>query len=257
MTCVKSNSYIPRDELKPYVRLLVISESEEAATYKVLPGTEVVIGFQYSGKLYYKENNQEIPLSSSGLTGLRNSYRVFSNSENIGTVLVFFKEGAAPVFFKQPIHELFMESVSLDNFILRSELLILEEKLQEAKKDIEKIAIVEEFLISRMNQSLPDLLVLSAISFIYKSSGNIRIRELTEKLHISQSPLEKRFRQVVGTSPKKFASIVRFKNTIQHYNANNSLAALGYEAGYYDQAHFIKEFKNFTGESPEIFFSGM
>ena len=252
---MKSDIYIPRDELKPFIRIFVISESEKANTYKVLPGTEIVIGFQYSGKLSYRENDQEMPLSSSGLTGLRDSFRVFSHSNHIGSILVFFKEGGAPVFFKQPIHELFMESVSLDNFILRSELLILEEKLQETKKDIEKVNIVEEFLISRMNHSQPDLLVFSAISFIYQSKGNIRIKELTEKLHISQSPLEKRFRQAVGTSPKKFASIVRFKNTLQQYNANSSLTALGYEAGYYDQAHFIKEFKSFTGESPENFFS--
>ena len=76
---------------------------------------------------------------------------------------------------------------------------------------------------------------------------------LTE-LHISQSALEKRFRQIVGASPKKFASIVRFKNTIKTYDQNKSLTDLGYEAGFYDQAHFIKEFKHFTGDSPETFF---
>jgi AraC-like DNA-binding protein len=251
---LKFDTYIPRDILKPYIRILVISESEEANTYKVLPGTEIVIGFQYKGGLSYGENDREIPLSSAGLTGLNDSFRVFSNTANTGTVLVYFKEGAVLSFFKQPVHELFRESVSLDNFMLRSELLVLEEKLQESRKDPERISVIEEYLISRMNNTLPDLMVLSAISLIYKSKGNIRIRELMTKLHISQSPLEKRFRQVVGTTPKKFASIVRFKNTLHHYDAQNSLTELGYEAGFYDQAHFIKEFKNFTGESPEEFF---
>jgi AraC-like DNA-binding protein len=90
---------------------------------------------------------------------------------------------------------------------------------------------------------------------IYKSKGNIRITELAKQLHISQSPLEKRFRQAVGASPKKFASVVRLKNAIKEYSPQNSLTDLGYEAGFYDQAHFIKEFKSFTGETPEIFFS--
>ena len=79
--------------------------------------------------------------------------------------------------------------------------------------------------------------------------------DLAKQLHISQSPLEKRFRKIVGTSPKKFSSIVRFKHTIQYYNPQSSLTELGYEAGFYDQAHFIKEFKKFTGENPESFFS--
>ena len=113
---------------------------------------------------------------------------------------------------------------------------------------------MENFLISKLNSNLPDLLVMSAISMIYKSKGNIRIKELLNELHISQSALEKRFRQVVGASPKKFASIVRLKNTISSYNRNKSLTDLGYEAGFYDQAHFIKEFKHFTGDSPETFF---
>jgi methylphosphotriester-DNA--protein-cysteine methyltransferase len=98
-------------------------------------------------------------------------------------------------------------------------------------------------------------MVASAISMIYKSKGNIRIKELLTELHVSQSVFEKRFRQVVGTSPKKFASIVRFKHTIHRYDPKRSLTDLGYEAGFYDQAHFIKEFRNFTGDSPEIFFN--
>jgi AraC-like DNA-binding protein len=233
---------------------LAISESEIANDYKVLPGTELVIGFQYKGELSYKDGDKKIPLASSGLTGLMDQYRIFSASANIGSVLVFFKEGAAPSFFRQPIHELFRESVSLDQFMLRSELLILEEKLQASKSDIEKIGIIESFLISKLNSTLPDLLVASAISMIYKSKGNIRIKELLGELYISQSALEKRFRQVVGASPKKFASIVRFKNTIQTHDQKKSLTDLGYESGFYDQAHFIKEFKYFTGDSPEIFF---
>lgn len=236
------------------MRILAISESEIASAYKVLPGTEVVIGFQYKGKLSFTENNQETPLSSSGLTGLNDRYRIFHNTTDTGSVLVFFKEGAASAFFQQPIHELFKESISLDNFMLRSELLILEEKLQESKSDKQKISVIENFLISKLNPGPRDLLVLSAMSMIYKSKGNIRIKDLAKSLHISQSPLEKRFRQKVGTSPKKFSSLIRFKNSIAHYKPNTPLTDLGYETGFYDQAHFIKEFRNFTGDSPEIFF---
>jgi AraC-like DNA-binding protein len=77
-----------------------------------------------------------------------------------------------------------------------------------------------------------------------------------EELHVSQSPLEKRFREAVGTSPKKFASIVRFKNLIRDRAPGSSLVELAYEGGFYDQSHFIKEFKNFTGDTPESYFKG-
>jgi len=253
---MKLDTYIPCDILKPFVKSFAVQETTTESTYKILPDTSLVIGFQYRGRLSRLQNNTETPLSISGVSGLADHSRIFKNSPDIGTVLIFFKEAGAIQFFRQPLHELFRESVSLDNFMLRSELLCLEEQLTEAKTDIQRITVVEHFLINRMTNTEPDKLVLAALALIHKNKGNIRIKELTEQLFISQSPLEKRFRQAVGASPKKFASIVRLKNIIQHYDSANSLAALGYETGFYDQAHFIKEFKAFTGETPEKFFSG-
>ena len=252
---MKSLTFLPRDILKPFVRSFVISEVEQEGSYTVLPDTGLVIGFQYKGRLNKVENNKSESLAISGITGLADHSRTFHNSNNIGTVLVFFKEAGASQFFRQPLHELFRESVSLDNFMLRSELLSLEEELAEAKSDDERISAVERFLIARMKNTAPDKLVLAALALIHKSKGKIRISELMDQLHISQSPLEKRFREVVGTSPKKFASIVRMKYVVNRYNPKSSLTELGYEAGFYDQAHFIKEFKSFTGEAPERFFS--
>lgn len=252
---LKYDTYIPCDILKPFVKLFAIQGSTTESTYQVLPDISLVIGFQYKGRLSRMQNNSEIPLSISGVSGLSDQSRRFKNSPDIGTVLIFFKEAGATQFFRQPLHELFRESISLDNFMLRSELLCLEEQLAEAKTDNQRISTVEQFLINRMTNTEPDKLILAALSLIHKSKGNIRIKELVEQLNISQSPLEKRFRQAVGASPKKFASIVRLKNVIQQYNTVNSLTELGYEAGFYDQAHFIKAFKTFTGDTPEKFFS--
>jgi AraC-like DNA-binding protein len=252
---MKFETYIPCDALKPFVKSLIISESTEEKTYKVLPDTYLVIGFQYKGKLTYIDKGNEVLLSQSGITGLRDSFRIFKNSRGIGTLLVYFNEAGAATFFKEPLHELFRESLSLDNFMLRSELLLLEEQLCEADTDKKRIEVVEQFLISKIIYTEPDRLILTALSLIHKSKGNIRIKELMDQLHISQSPLEKRFRKAVGTSPKKFASIVRMKNLLQQHNSSNSLTDLGYEAGFYDQAHFIKAFKSFTGDTPENFFS--
>jgi AraC-like DNA-binding protein len=252
---VKSETYIPCDVLKPFVKSFTIQEITEETTYKVLPDTGLVIGFQFKGKLSHLKDQKDILLSSSGISGLTDHYRTFKNSADIGTVLIFFRDAGASVFFKRPLHELFRESVSLENFMLRSELLILEEQLCEAKSDIARIGAVEKFLIDRMNATEPDKLVLAALALIHKNKGNIKISGLMEQLHVSQSPLEKRFRQAVGTSPKKFASIVRFKNAIHQYDPASTLTKLSYEAGFYDQAHFIKEFKTFTGETPETFFA--
>jgi AraC-like DNA-binding protein len=247
--------YIPCDALKPFVKSLAISENEHEQVYKVIPDTALVLGFQYKGKLAYLDGSNELPLARSGVSGLSDHYKIFKNSAGIGTVLVFFTETGAAHFFKQPLHELFRESISLDNFMFQSELLILEAQLGESKTDLERISVVERFLLSKIRSIEPDKLVLAALALIHKSKGMIRITELMAQLRISQSPLEKRFRQAVGASPKKFSSIVRLKHAIQQQTHSNSLTELSYELGFYDQAHFIKEFKKFTGDTPENFFS--
>lgn len=247
--------YVPCDALKPFIKSFAVSENEYEQEYKIIPDTSIVLGFQYKGRLSYINDSKEEVLSSTGISGLSDHYKVFRNTAGIGTVLVFFKEAGAAHFFKQPLHELFRESISLDNFMLRSELLILEEQLCEAQTDVLRIEVVEKFLLSRIERSSPDEMVLTALALIHKSKGTIRITDLMKALNISQSPLEKRFRKAVGTSPKKFASIVRMKHAIHQLAHANSLVELSYELGFYDQAHFIKEFKTFTGQTPENYFS--
>lgn len=251
---MKYQSYLPCKQLSAYVQALVISEQEEINSYKVLPNTGLVIGFQYRGNLSYILGEKEYELSSSGLTGLNDSFRIFKNSGSIGTVLVFFKEAGATAFFKEPLHELFRESISMDNFVLRSELLVLEEKLCAAKKDMERIRIVEDFLVGRLRDVKPDPLVLQAIAIFYQDHGKTRISEMIRQLNTSLSPFEKRFRSAVGASPKKFASIIRLKYAIQQFDPSRPLTELAHESGFYDQSHFIKEFKNFTGNLPEDYF---
>lgn len=251
---MKFDTYIPCAILKPYVQAFIIAESTGEHTYKVLPDTGLTICLQYKIDSSPLRSMNGLLAGSSGITGLQDSYRIYKNSTDIGAILVRFKEGGAAAFFKQPIHDFFGESVLLDGFMLRSEKQMLEDQLSEARTDIDKVAAVEEFLLARIRQDSKDDLVQAALTLIHNSRGNIRVKGLSERLYSSQSSLEKRFRQIIGASPKQFASIVRFKHLIQQYSPCTSLSDLGYDAGFYDQSHFIKEFKRFTGETPEKFF---
>jgi AraC-like DNA-binding protein len=246
--------FFPSDELKKFVKTFSISENDEANDYKILPGTSIVMGFQYSGKLSYKNENEVIPLSAAGVTGLNDTFRVFSNSNNTHTFLVMFSETGAGAFFNSPMHELFGQSYSLDDLVLRSQMDIVLEELNESETDIERVKVIERFLISRINYEATDEMVTLAVELIKQYAGNIKITLLAEKLNISQSQLEKRFRKIVGASPKKFANIVRLRNVIDSVHNENTMTRVGLEAGYFDQAHFIKDFKSFTGLTPENYF---
>jgi AraC-like DNA-binding protein len=247
---MKFEIYQPSAQLRPFVKHFVISESDDAQTYKVLPGTSLVMGFQYSGKLAYLDADRETPLSAAGVTGLMDAFRVFKNTAHTGTVLVVFRETGAPHFFRNPVNELFRQSLSLEYFFLADELNAVSEQLSMAETDRQKIEIIEKLLIRHLQDSPADLMVNKALQYIYQSKGTIRIADLANKLNTSQSPLEKRFRRVVGASPKKFASIVRVKSVLSALAESKDKFVL-YDAGYYDQAHLIKDFKTFTSLTPE------
>lgn len=243
----------PSESLRPYIRYYAISEASETNTYKVFPSTGLVMGFQYLGKLSSIKNHSENRLASSGITGLQESFRIFKNDGAIGTVLVYFTEIGASRFFKIPINEFYSESVSLENFINKYEIEKTEESLAKTTSDSDRIKIIETFLLSQIIEKQEDKLVLEAIKSIYISKGTLKIKELADSLFISQSPFEKRFRKIVGTSPKKFASLVRFNSVLETMNSEKPLTEIGYENNYFDQSHFIKDFKQFTGETPEKF----
>lgn len=127
-------------------------------------------------------------------------------------------------------------------------------QLKRAKNDITRLRVIERFLLNHLNQRANLELISVTVGLIKKYAGDIKITVLAEKVHISQSQLEKRFRKVVGASPKKFASIVRLRKVLDVAASQTSMTKLGLEAGYFDQAHFIKDFKSFTGTTPEQFF---
>lgn len=250
---MKFDKHFPADKLKDYIKYYVVSENHLENEYKVFPSSGLVVGFQYQGQLATIKNNREHKLSSAGITGISDSYKIFRNSADIGTVLVYFTETGFTHFSSNPANELFNLSISLDDIFEKSKVNEVEEKLAIASTDKQRIKIIEHFLLTQLKNIQTDKLIVEAVKLIYQSKGTIRVKELNEKLFISQSPFEKRFRKVVGTTAKKFASIVRFNSVLDNMNEPKSLTEICYENSFFDQAHFIKDFKQFTGDTPESF----
>lgn len=139
------------------------------------------MGFQYKGKVSIVEDNNETPLYTIGITGLIDTFRIFTNTNNLGSILVYFTEIGAYNFFTVPINELFNKSVSLDNLIKPLKVKEVEEQLLEANSDKERINIVESFLISELNLNKSDSAIYSAIYKINHSKGSIPIHELSNE----------------------------------------------------------------------------
>lgn len=251
---MKMERHLPIAVLRPFVKAFLLIESSEGMENTTLPDTSVVMSFRVKGAVSHITQTLTNQLPEAALSGLRKSARLLKYEPNTANLLVVFQEGGATAFFKTPLHELFEAQQPLDDVIRLHKIREVEERLSEAADDQQRIAIVEAFLLAGLRTQSPDLLVSHAVQQIKDTNGNIKIKALAADLFISHDAFEKRFRRSVGSTPKQFSAIVRLRHLLDHYSEAESLTEAAYNAGYFDQAHFIKDFKAFTGQTPQAFF---
>lgn len=129
------------------------------------------------------------------------------------------------------------------------------------KNDLkELISLTEKFFRNNLNGSKINLYYLNlAAELIRKSNGLMTVDELASKVFISKRQLEREFKQKIGMSPKSYMRLARLNkvNRIIKEGKRVELSDLAYICGYSDQAHFIRDFKEFTGESPKVFINDL
>jgi AraC-like DNA-binding protein len=133
----------------------------------------------------------------------------------------------------------------------------IEQRILNANTTTEKIQIIETFLIKLLaERKTIDNVINSTIDTIYTSNGQFSVNEFSKSSNISRRQLARKFSDSIGLSPKQLAKIIRIQTTLKALlnQEITSLTDLAYENEYFDQAHFIKDFKEFTGLTPKEFF---
>jgi len=251
---MKVESFHPSAALLPFVREFLIIESDLDTCSKTIPDTSMTMAFRYAGRIVRMEGEEVLTLPSTAVAGLRRSVRQFAYAGHTANLLVIFTPGGINAFSRIPAHELFEQHISAENLFHATDLDEVLERLAEAADNKQRIAIMQSFLMKHLANNKPDALIGNALQLIRQHSGIIKIKDLATSLYISQDAFEKRFRVVVGSTPKQYASIVRLRHLIKAYPSYSSLTDASYEAGYFDQSHFIKDFRLFTGQTPKDFF---
>ena len=164
-------------------------------------------------------------------------------SGRMGTLGVRFHPTGAAQFFQQPQSEFTAHLYSLDE-IWGVAGRTLEQRVLEAKDATGRVAIVEAALIARRSNKQTPPALAAALSHL----GQMPIREICATLAVSPRQLERLFQREVGLNPKLYARIRRFQQALQQKDATWS--DIAYQCGYYDQAHLIHEFVEFTGQPP-------
>ncbi len=115
----------------------------------------------------------------------------------------------------------------------------------------------ETFALQQLEKKDPlQAFFMQAYQLIYTSHGSIKIEDICQRLQVSRQYLHQYFKEKVGLSPKAYAKIIRLRHTVDniYQNQDQSLTQVSLDAGYFDQAHFISDFKSILGQTPKSFF---
>lgn len=130
--------------------------------------------------------------------------------------------------------------------------------MQQATDTAERIGIVETFLSELLNQQTTiDFIVKSSIDLLLSTNGSLPINQVLKEDLSKRRQLERKFIKQIGLSPKQLGKVIRLQTALQLliHQKTETLSQIAYESEYYDQAHFIKDFKEFTGINPKEFLS--
>lgn len=129
----------------------------------------------------------------------------------------------------------------------------------EAAKDADDLfSICDKILYSYMENSVVSNGVLSASEIISNNHGQIFVSDLAKQVGYSERQLNRLFLMQIGISVKSYTRLVRFNEVLRHIQKSPCcLAALSQQMGYFDQAHFDKDFKAISGVTPKEYMKSM
>lgn len=169
----------------------------------------------------------------------------------IDLIGIRFREGGAYPFFGVPLHEL-RNAFTLLDVLDRRQLLRLHARLQETAVLADRMQLLDQWLLTRLGSGQArSLLIPPSLARLQAQAGQLPIPQLAEELAVSQRQLERLFRMQVGITPKQYAQLVRVETArlaLKQYEQTTTRLAV--DLGFYDQAHFIREFQAVVGMTP-------
>jgi len=203
-------------------------------------------------KLFHDEaGTSYTTLKKSWISGMKTDY-ILIDASVTNMIGVHFKPGGCYPFVDFPMLELNDLTIELDSIWGNEANSIREAILHEPCID-KRFSILENYFLQKgKNRMENHVLVHYSVNQLTQSPQMWTIKNLSDKTGITQKHLITLFKKYVGLSPKMFSRIYKFQKVIQCIEQQKKIdwSMLAYECGYFDQAHFIKEFQAFSGVNP-------
>jgi AraC-like DNA-binding protein len=246
--------HVISQSLKPpldqYITLLWASKGIPSfKKERILPDGSASLLFNFSGTITARSSDQLIILPQCFISGITSSWFDLTYSGMHEQVGIIFKPYGAFSLLDIPMIELHNTAVDLQ-LIINHTFQEIYERMQEAGSLEQRLQMLNDFLTKKLISKILDPSI-PRLTNILQANEDITVRQLADKAGFSQQHVSRIFRRHIGVSPKMIQRIFRFQQAIRLIKqTKNSLTDTGYEANYYDQSHFINEFKSMAGIPP-------
>ena len=255
-------THIPKPPLNEFVELFWFYDGFPARGHqkeRLMPdgSVELVINLKEDETRVYDRETLDLSSSLPGTSvcGPHSSFFVIDTAEQDSVMGIHFKPGGAFPFLKLPVEELHNLHVSLDD-LWGCEAELLRERLLAAESPELKFQVLEECLLAQVYKPLERH---RAVNYALGLFRNIHtapaMADVSDQIGISSRRFIQLFSDQVGLTPKLFCRVRRFQHVLQtiHTGTEFDWAEIAADCGYYDQAHFIHDFKAFSGINPTAY----
>lgn len=180
-------------------------------------------------------------------------FNTMSAVNELDMLIVVLQPSALFKLFAIPAFEVTNDIIPFTGLAGQSGRMLIEQ-VQNSTGNNSAITAIEDFLLNRLlKYSYNDKIISLSLQQIYVQKGMNTVAEMLKDIPATERQLERKFREQIGLSPKKFADIIKFQHllkNLKHISPTLSLSDVSYISGYYDQSHLNNSFKKFTGLTP-------
>ncbi len=251
----------PRIELQPYIKafwaLKACNTGDKCRVQRIIPSGLVELTFYFNSAPEYQRYGKSYKVSTV-LNGQHTDYYEIRIPESLDMFSVVFSPLGARVFFDFPMDEIFNQNVPVE-LLDKKPGNDVAEKIRDTLSFNGRVALLEHYFLNRLQDkdfwNIKRL--VSGLNALSSNGGLISVNELANKACLSTRQFKRVFSNVIGTTPKSYARIIRLQKTLftGQKQPEKHMTNLAYMCGYADQAHMINEFKTLTGYTPRQFFS--
>lgn len=236
---------------------LEVPATDEPQRQRIIPDGTIELAFILGDDIKRYTNEDEFILQPRAMV-LGQTIEPFyiEPTGYVNTFAIRFYPYGFANFVKIPIKSLANKETPIEDLFDVKTAQKLEQDIIQATDTKQRIEIIDNFLLQTLSEpSTVDNIVKTTIDALLSTKGSASIRDILKEDASKRRQLERKFVKQIGISPKQLGKVIRLQSALKMLlnEAGENLTHIAYQNEYYDQAHFIKDFKEFTGISPKEF----